>query len=153
ERQIKKGSVDNYCQLSDKCCSVYHKKNQFCYRAQCFHTSRLLAQKLGIPEEKYVVSFQSRLGKDPWIKPYTDEIIQTLPGKGFKKVLAFSTSFIAYCLETTVEVGDEFKVIFMEAGGEEWQLVESLNDSPLWIACLEQMVIKNDPTRAGKTSV
>lgn len=143
ERQIKKASVDNYCQLSDKCCATYNKKNQYCYRAQCFLTTRLLAEALGIPKEKYVVSFQSRLGKDPWIKPYTDDLIRELPAKGYKKVLAFSPAFIADCLETTVEVGDEFKEIFIEAGGEEWQLVESLNTSDTWIECLYQMVQKN----------
>jgi protoporphyrin/coproporphyrin ferrochelatase len=140
ERQIKKASVDNYCQLSNKCCSVYHKKNQYCYRGQCFATSRLLAAELGIPEDKYVVSFQSRLGNDPWIKPYTDEILKKLPGKGYKRVLAFSPAFVADCLETTIEVGEEFKEEFEEAGGEHWQLVDSLNDNPVWIKCLEDLV-------------
>ncbi len=140
ERQIKKASVDNYCQLSNKCCSVYHKKNQYCYRGQCFATSRLLAAELGIPEDKYVVSFQSRLGNDPWIKPYTDEILKELPGKGYKRVLAFSPAFVADCLETTIEVGEEFKEEFEEAGGEHWQLVDSLNDNPVWIKCLEDLV-------------
>lgn len=144
ERQIKKAAVDNYCRLSDQCCSVYNKKNQFCYRAQCFHTTRLLAAALDIPKDKYEIGFQSRLGKSPWIKPYTDELIRELPGQGKKKVLAFSPSFIADCLETTIEVGDEFKEIFMEAGGEEWQLVESLNTSDLWIDCLQEMVLKNE---------
>ena len=150
ERQIKKASVDNYCQLSDKCCSVYHKKNHYCYRAQCFHTSRLLAEALNIPEDKYEVTFQSRLGKDPWIKPYTDVVIKELPGRGYKKVLAFSPSFIADCLETTIEVGVEFKEIFLEAGGEQWQLVESLNDSPTWVACLKQLVEKNAVMKKAK---
>ncbi len=142
ERQIKKASCDNYCQLSEKCCSVYHSKNHLCYRAQCFLTSRLLAAALDIPKEKYTVAFQSRLGRDPWIKPYTDEIIKDFPSQGLKRVLAFSPSFIADCLETTVEVGDEFKEIFEEAGGEHWDLVDSLNDSATWIRCLHEMVIK-----------
>lgn len=141
ERQIKKASVDNYCQL-DKCCGSYHKKNQYCYRAQCFATSRLLASELGIPEDKYVVSFQSRLGSDPWIKPYTDDVLKELPGKGIKKVLAFSPAFVADCLETTIEVGEEFKEEFEEAGGEHWQLVDSLNDHPLWVECLQDLVKK-----------
>lgn len=140
ERQIKKASFDNYCQLNNKCCSVYHKKNTYCYRAQCFQTSRHLAKALNIKEENYTVTFQSRLGKDPWIKPYTDEEIKTLPSQGKKKVLAFSPSFVADCLETTIEVGSEFKEIFKEAGGEHWQLVESLNVHPLWIECLAKMV-------------
>jgi ferrochelatase len=140
ERHIRKSSFENYCQLNDKCCSVYHRKNKYCYRAQCFHTSRLLAKALNIDDDNYTVTFQSRLGKDPWIKPYTDEVIKTLPSKGIKKVLAFSPSFVADCLETTIEVGSEFKEIFEEAGGDHWQLVESLNVHPIWIECLATMV-------------
>ena len=145
ERQVKKASVDNYCKLSDQCCSVYHKKNQYCYRAQCFATTRLLAQALGIPKDKYAVTFQSRLGKDPWIQPYTDDVIKELPSKGIKKVLAFSPAFIADCLETTIEVGEEFKEEFLKAGGEHWQLVESLNDYPLWIQALKDMILSLEP--------
>jgi len=140
ERQIHKSSVDGYCQLSDKCCSTYHQKNRFCYRAQCFQTSRLLAEQLGLSEGDYTVVFQSRLGKTPWIQPYADEVLKKLPGQGKKKVLAFSPSFVADCLETTIEVGEEFKEEFMEAGGEKWQLVESLNAHPLWVDCLESLV-------------
>ena len=143
ERQIKASSIDNYCQINDRCCVSYHRKNRLCYRAQCYQTSRLLASSLNIPEEKYSVTFQSRLGKNPWIKPYTDVVIRDYPSKGIKKVLAFSPSFIADCLETTIEVGDEFSEIFMEAGGEEWQLVESLNDSPTWVKCLKHLVMKH----------
>ncbi len=142
ERQIKSAAVDNYCQLSEKCCSKYHSKNRFCYRAQCFQTSRLLAEALDIEPQKYTVSFQSRLGKDPWIQPYTDEVIADMPAEGKKKVLAFSPSFIADCLETTIEVGDEFSEIFLEAGGEHWQLVESLNDSSTWVQCLKEIVLR-----------
>ncbi len=142
ERQIKKGSCGNYCQLSDKCCSVYHDKNRYCYRAQCFLTSRLLAKALNIPEDKYTVSFQSRLGTDPWIKPYTDIEIPKLVKQGNKKILAFSPSFVSDCLETTVEVGDEFKEIFEKAGGKHWQLVESLNNDPEWVATLQKMVLE-----------
>jgi len=143
ERQIRKGSASGYCQLNQKCCSTYHSKNRYCYRAQCFLTSRLLADELDVREDNYSVSFQSRLGKDPWIKPYTDELIKELPGAGKKRVLAFSPAFIADCLETTIEVGDEFKEIFEKAGGEEWQLVESLNTHPMWIQCLKEMVLKH----------
>ncbi|WP_332919864.1 ferrochelatase [Persicobacter psychrovividus] len=142
ERQIKKASCDGYCQLG-KCCDTYHAKNRYCYRAQCFHTARLVAQALQIPEEKFSVAFQSRLGKDPWIQPYADQMLKEMPAKGYKKVLAFSPSFIADCLETTVEVGDEFKEEFLEAGGEQWDLVPSLNAHPTWVKCLEEMVHKH----------
>ena len=143
ERQIRKGSVDGYCQLSDKCCSNYTKKNQFCYRGQCFHTTRLLAAKLGLPEEKVMTCFQSRLGKDPWIKPYTEDVIKELAGKGIKKVLVFSPAFVADCLETTVEVGEEYKEEFEELGGEKWDLVPSLNSNDTWVACVKDLVETN----------
>jgi len=143
ERQIKKSSVQNYCQLNSNCCSVYHAKNRYCYRAQCYETTRLLARKLGISEEKYKVSFQSRLGSTPWIKPYTDEVIKELPAKGIKKVLVFSPSFIADCLETTIEGGVEYKDLFEKSGGEKWQLVESLNESSEWVECVKQMVLQH----------
>ncbi len=142
-RQIEKASFDHYCKVGS-CCNTYHKKNQYCYRAQCFHTTRTIAEKLGIPQEKYTVSFQSRLGPVPWIRPYTDEVLQELAQKGVKRVLVFSPAFVADCLETTLEVGETYKEQFQEAGGQVWQLVESLNDHPLWIDCLKDLVLQNN---------
>jgi ferrochelatase len=144
ERQIKRSSVQNYCQLNDKCCSKYHSKNKYCYRAQCYETTRLLVKELNIPEGKYTVAFQSRLGKTPWIKPYTDEKIKELAAKGIKKILTFSPSFVADCLETTIEGGVEYKELFEKHGGEKWQLVESLNVHPVWVECLKDMVVGNN---------
>jgi protoporphyrin/coproporphyrin ferrochelatase len=143
ERQIRKGSVDGYCQLSDKCCGNYTKKNQFCYRGQCFHTTRLISEKLGLPTDKVVTCFQSRLGKDPWIRPYTEDMIKELAEKGVKKVLVFSPAFVADCLETTIEVGEEYKEEFEELGGEKWDLVPSLNSSDKWIDCVKELVESN----------
>lgn len=142
ERQIYKGSCGDYCQINDQCCSSYHPQNQLCYRAQCFYNSRLLADKLGLKEEQYSTCFQSRLGKDPWIQPYADDVIPALAQKGVKKVLAFSPAFVSDCLETTVEVGHQFAEDFKEAGGEKWQLVDSLNVHPTWVRCLKEMVLK-----------
>lgn len=140
ERQIKKGDcTKEVCQLGS-CCDTLHAMNQHCYRAQCFETTRLLVKALHIPEGKYTTSFQSRLGNDPWVKPYTDDVIKELPKKGIKSVLAFSPAFVADCLETTIEVGEEYKELFEEAGGKHWQLVESLNDSPIWIETLVDLV-------------
>jgi ferrochelatase len=142
ERQIKKSSVDGYCQLSAKCCSTYHAKNQFCYRAQCFLTSRKLAEELALSDGQYSVFFQSRLGKDPWIQPYAEDEIKRLAKEGKKKVLIFCPAFTADCLETSIEVGEEFKELFIEEGGETWQLVESLNAHDLWVESLKRMVLK-----------
>ena len=140
ERHMRKGDVTKQvCKLGD-CCNSLHAMNQHCYRAQCFETTRSLVRELGIPEGKYTTSFQSRLGNDPWIKPYTDDVIKDLAKKGVKSVLAFSPAFVADCLETTIEVGDEYKELFEENGGEHWQLVESLNDSPIWVEALVDLV-------------
>jgi ferrochelatase len=140
ERQIRKASVSGYCQLGDKCCSVLHDKNRYCYRAQCFATTRLLVKGLGLKEGTYSTSFQSRLGKDPWIKPYTDEVIKGLAARGVKRLLVFSPAFVADCLETTVEIDSEYKHVFLGAGGERLDMVPSLNDHPAWIRCLKTMV-------------
>ena len=140
ERQIRKSSVDDYCQLNDTCCSTYHTKNQFCYRAQCFLTSRKLAGALQLSDDQYSVFFQSRLGKDPWIQPYAEDEIKRMAAEGIKKILIFSPAFTADCLETTLEVGEEFKELFIGEGGEEWQLVESLNSDDLWVESLKNMV-------------
>ncbi len=139
ERQILKGSAGGYCRLGD-CCETYHAKNQYCYRAQCFQTTRLLAKELGISKDKYTLCFQSRLGKDPWVKPYTDVVINGLVKKNIKKVLVFSPAFVADCLETTVEIGEEYAHQFKALGGEKWQLVESLNVQPTWVQCLKEIV-------------
>ena len=126
ERQITKSSGDHYN-----------------YRAQCFETTCLLAQALGIEKEDYTVCFQSRLGKATWTKPYTDEVIKQLPGRSIKKVLVFSPAFVADCLETTIEIGVEYKKLFLEHGGERLQLVESLNVHPTWVECLKQMTLNS----------
>jgi protoporphyrin/coproporphyrin ferrochelatase len=141
-RQILKGdNQGNVCKLG-ACCDKITEHNQYCYRAQSFETTRLLVKALGLKEGTYTTSFQSRLGKDPWIQPYTDVLIKELGERGVKKVLAFSPAFIADCLETTIEVGVEYKEMFEEHGGQHWQLVESLNDSENWVELLKDLVVK-----------
>lgn len=140
ERQITKHDTTQTCLKTENCCACYNSQNQFCYRAQCFETSRKLAEKLELAPNQYTVSFQSRLGKSPWIQPYTDEVISNLVQQGKKRILIFSPSFVADCLETTIEIGMEYKHLFENLGGVRWQLVESLNDSPLWINALKDIV-------------
>lgn len=142
ERQIRKGDCTNICLTNDSCCNTINAYNYFCYRAQCFATTRLIVQELGLLEGQYSTCFQSRLGRDPWIKPYTDEVIKDIAAKGKKKVLALVPSFISDCLETTIEVGEEYKEMFIEAGGEKWEMVESLNDNEIWVECLKKMVLE-----------
>ncbi|NIK74705.1 ferrochelatase [Thermonema lapsum] len=144
-RQIQKADLHGCClQTEDKkvagCCSRLHEQNQYCYRAQCFATTRLLAEALQLPAERCITAFQSRLGKAEWIQPYTEDVIRQLAEQGAKKVLAFSPAFIADCLETTIEVGEEYKELFEALGGEKWVLVESLNDHASWVEALRQIV-------------
>lgn len=141
ERQIKKSSVNNYCQLSEKCCSKICTANKYCYRSNCYATTRAIAQKLELSEDQYSICFQSRLGKEEWIKPYAEDTLKRLAKEGKKKVLAFSPAFVADCLETTVEVGQEYKEEFLEEGGEQWDLVESLNSDDLWAECVVELAI------------
>ncbi|HNP99711.1 MAG TPA: ferrochelatase, partial [Bacteroidia bacterium] len=105
----------------------------------CFDTARLLAESLHLSKDKFSVSFQSRLGKDPWIKPYSDHVIKDLAKKGVKKLLVFAPAFTADCLETIYEIGVEYDELFKEHGGAQLQLVESLNDSPEGISLLEKL--------------
>lgn len=137
-RHIRKADPTGKC-LTSGCCDTLHAGNRHCYKAQCYATSRLLAEKFNLKAEEYFVSFQSRLGNDPWLEPYTEDVAKDFPKQGLNKVLAFSPSFVADCLETTIEVGDEYKEMFEEAGGKHWQLVDSLNDSPIWIEALTKL--------------
>ncbi|WP_027002587.1 ferrochelatase [Hugenholtzia roseola] len=139
ERQLRKAS--SYCRLGN-CCDSLCAENRLCYRAQCFETSRALAQGLGLESHQYSVCFQSRLGKDPWIQPYTEDVVIDLAKRGIKRVLAFSPAFVADCLETTLEVGETYKENFEEAGGEHWQLVESLNTEALWVEAVRDMILE-----------
>ncbi len=139
ERHIEKADCFNHC-LKENCCASLEEKNSFCYRAQCFETARCIAKNLNIAFENYTVCFQSRLGRTPWIKPYSDLVIEDLAKKGKKKVLAFSPAFVSDCLETIYEIGVEYNQLFKKHGGEKIQLVESLNDHQAWIEALAEIV-------------
>ena len=137
---IKSDHTHQHCLKVSGCCNTITEANKFCYSAQSHHTARLIAEKLNLRKDKYTICFQSRLGSDPWVQPYTSEIVAKLAKEGKKRLLVFCPAFVSDCLETvyevTTEYGDEFKAL----GGEHVQLVESLNDSPLWIEALEGMV-------------
>jgi ferrochelatase len=147
ERQIKKGDVFDHC-LKNGCCDELTDKNAFCYRAQCYQTARKMAEKSGIPPEQYTVCFQSRLGKNPWIKPYSDDVIRELGEKGVKRLLVFAPAFVSDCLETIYEIGVEYDELFKKYGGEKVRLVPSLNDSPEWINGMRQMILSRIPVLA-----
>ena len=141
ERQLKKcDHSGGHCLQSADCCQTLTDVNKFCYSAQCHDTARLIAAELGIAKEKYSVCFQSRLGKEPWVQPYTSDVLKALAAAGKKRLLVFCPAFVADCLETLYEVTVEYGEEFKKLGGEEVQLVSSLNDHPKWIEALTEMV-------------
>ncbi len=140
-RQVDKVYIDGKPCKDHNCENEITDENKFCYKAVCYATTRLLAERLNIPKEKYTVCFQSRLDKK-WLEPFSDKIVIEQAKKGAKKLLVFSPAFVADCLETTVEICYEYQKIFEENGGEKIQLVESLNDHPMWIDTLKNMVLE-----------
>lgn len=141
ERQVEKVHPDVTCANCDchKAGEVTPER-KFCYRATCYATTRLIAEKLSLSPDNYTVCFQSRLDQK-WLKPFSDEVVATCAKEGMKKILVFSPAFTADCLETIIEIGEEYQEIFEKHGGEKVQLVESLNDHPLWIRCLKELVL------------
>lgn len=133
QRQLHKADAFHHCLQSPDCCQTLTPTNQFCYSAQCYATTRAIAERLNLSPDRYTVCFQSRLGKDPWTQPYTVRTIETLAKEqSAKRLLVFCPAFTADCLETTIEIGSEYKEDFEKWGGEHLDLVPSLNDSPDW---------------------
>ena len=114
--------------------------NFYCYKATCYETARLIISKVNLDSEKCTVSFQSRLDKN-WLEPFSDKVIAELPKKGVKNVLVFSPAFVCDCLETTIEIGVEYKEIFQENGGEKLDFVKSLNSEPTWVNTVKDLVL------------
>jgi ferrochelatase len=133
ESQVKKNPG---CLQSESCCQRAEACALNCYRAQCFKTSELIAQALGLQPDQWTVSFQSRLGKTEWIKPYTDETLKQLPGRGIKRLAVLCPSFVSDCLETLEEIGVQGAEAFRHAGGEEFYLVPCLNERADYLASL-----------------
>ncbi|MFY9152796.1 MAG: ferrochelatase [Prolixibacteraceae bacterium] len=132
----------NHPEESIKTCNCETSLPEFgklCYKATCYQTTRELVKRLGLQKDQYSVSFQSRLSNN-WMTPFTDKNLISRAKQGNKKVLVVAPAFVADCLETTVEIGWEYKELFMENGGEVLQMVESLNDSPVWIEALEEIL-------------
>ena len=141
-RQVDKVYKDATRCEEHNCETEINETNKYCYKATCYATTRLIAKKLGLSEDRYTVCFQSRLDKK-WLEPFADKVIIDQANKGAKRLLVFSPAFVADCLETLIEIGVEYQKLFEEHGGEKVQLVESLNDHPMWIETLKEMIKNN----------
>ena len=122
-----------HCLRAANCCDQITSANLNCYRAQCFFTAKAIAEQVRLTPERYTVSFQSRLGRAKWIEPTTEPTLRDLASRGVKRVAVASPSFVADCLETLEEIAIRARQTFISAGGEDLQLIPSLNSGPLWV--------------------
>ncbi|AUC22708.1 ferrochelatase [Polaribacter sejongensis] len=134
ERHIMKSDVTkNHCKIDGSCCERNSVAHHTCYRHQCFETTKEIAKTLNLKEGMYSNSFQSRLLKDPWLKPYTDFEIEKFPGEGKKKLAVITPAFVADCLETLEEIAMEGKDEFLKFGGTDYKHIPCMNDNDDWV--------------------
>jgi protoporphyrin/coproporphyrin ferrochelatase len=141
ERQLRKSDPTGcHCLMTADCCEMPSAAHDTCYRAQCFKTVAAFVKLAAVPDGKYSVAFQSRLGRDPWLKPYTDYELVRFASQGIKKLLVICPAFVSDCLETLEEIGIRGRESFLNAGGTELTQIPCLNEHPLWLEALEGMV-------------
>jgi protoporphyrin/coproporphyrin ferrochelatase len=141
ERHIYKGDITGrHCLKVENCCDIPSPAHEYCYRHQCWQTTKIVTERLQIPREKWGFSFQSRLGRDPWLQPYTAARLEELPKEGVKKVLVVCPAFVSDCLETLEEIAVEGKETFLHAGGESFEMIPCLNVHPLWVSALAKWI-------------
>jgi ferrochelatase len=144
-RHLKKTDpTGHHCLTTVECCGEPSIAHDTCYRHQCYATTRAIVKEANISEERYTVSFQSRLGRAKWMTPYTEEILKRLPAKGEKRLAVICPSFFCDCLETLEEIEMRGKETFMAAGGESFRMIPCLNDTPAAILCLTTLMTKAD---------
>ncbi len=133
KRHIRKTDVTkSHCKINGTCCDIASPAHEFCYRHQCFETTKQIVKLLGIPEGKYSQTFQSRLAGDKWLTPYTDVEINKMPEKGITKLAVVTPAFVADCLETLEEIAMRAKEEFEENGGKEFLAIPCMNDEDEW---------------------
>jgi ferrochelatase len=140
ERHLRKADPTKcHCLTAKDCCSQESPAQKTCYRSQCFKTAQAFVRAAGISPSQYSIAFQSRLGRDPWLRPYTDHILESMGRAGVKRLLVMCPAFVSDCLETLEEIGLRGREAFRAAGGGELTLIPCLNDHPRWIDTLEKM--------------
>ena len=138
ERHLRKSDpTGTHCLAQPNCCEGENPAHATCYRAQCYKTVAAFVKLAGV--KNYSVSFQSRLGRDPWLKPYTDLELPRLAAAGVKQLLVICPAFVSDCLETIEEIRIRGRAAFIAAGGKDLRQIPCLNDHPLWLDALEKM--------------
>jgi len=141
ERHLRKSDPTRvHCLKNGSCCDVANRAHATCYRHQCHETAARLIERAGLPPEKVSVSFQSRLGRDAWIQPYTEPELARLARAGVRRMKVLCPAFVSDCLETLEEIAVRGREVFLHHGGEELELIPCLNDHPRWIDALVDLV-------------
>jgi ferrochelatase len=141
ERHLRKSDPTGcHCLSTTDCCSVENPSHAKCYRAQCLATVNAFVKATEIPSSKYSISFQSRLGREPWLSPYTERELERLAKAGIKKIIVICPAFVSDCLETIEEIGIRGRETFQQNGGKELIRIPCLNEHPLWLSTLQQFV-------------
>ena len=141
ERHIRKSDITkSHCKIDKSCCQTSSKAHKYCYRHQCYETTRKVAEYLELKEGTFSTSFQSRLGLDPWLRPYTDQTVAKFAKKGVKKMAIATPAFVSDCLETLEEIGMEAAEDFEEKGGEKLYVIPCINDRPDWVNVLSRWI-------------
>jgi len=141
ERHLRKRGCNKTMYVADQDCCGGSSSEHYCYRHQVITTTHLVSKNLALSQEKVSVSFQSRLGRDAWLKPYTADQLTKFPSNGIKKLLIVCPAFVSDCLETLEEIQMEGKGEFLKAGGESFTMIPALNESTAWIDCIEELAI------------
>jgi len=145
ERHLTKADTTHqHCLKVTDCCNIDSPAHATCYRHQCFRTMQLVTEQLQIPKDKFSYSFQSRLGREEWLKPYTDFRLIEMPNEGIKKLLVICPAFVSDCLETLEEINIRGKESFLQAGGESFTMIPCLNTDTLWVDAIEKLIQNND---------
>jgi ferrochelatase len=146
ERQVRRSDPSGaHCLASPTCCDALGPANRFCYRTQCFATTRGLAAALGLEPARWTLSFQSRLGRTPWLRPYTDEALPELAARGVRRLAVACPSFVADCLETLEEIGLRASEQWRSLGGEDLAVIPCVNAHPLWVTALAERIRATAP--------
>jgi ferrochelatase len=141
ERHIYKGDVTgHHCLKVSNCCDVSSEAHPYCYRHQCWTTTKMVTERLSVPTDKWGFSFQSRLGRDPWLQPYTAKRLEELPREGVKRIKVVCPAFVSDCLETLEEIAEQGKETFLHNGGQSFEMIPCLNVHPLWVSAIAKWV-------------
>jgi len=141
ERHIRKSDITkSHCKIDGSCCQTASPAHQYCYRHQCYETTRLVAEYLELKQDAFTTTFQSRLGLDPWLQPYTDKTVAKMARSGTKKMAIVTPAFVSDCLETLEEIGMEAVEDFEEKGGEHLHVIPCINDREDWVKVMSRWV-------------